>query len=393
MNLPYPYHARRRQGEIGGQLPQAAAMSLPRQQDDRALQYASDSPTAVCEEAGMRKRVIIGMAIGVAAALSVLQAQAPSTYSAPKTPWGDPDISGTWSSDDLRSVPLQRPAELGTRAQLSDEEYAKRLAENNQARTRELNRVGAFRNDVGTRTFRQTSLVVEPADGRLPPLTPETQREVQRRQRQRSNPPSSWTDRSLYDRCITRGVFGSVLPVIYGNGNFIFQAPGVVSITYEMVHDTRIIPLDGRPHIGNGIRQYMGDARGRFEGETLVVETTNFMGNTTGVGGNGGGPPTSDGLQVVERFTRVAADTLNYEVSITDPKTFTKPVKLLLPLTTQPGYQVLPYECHEGNHALHNILSAARAEDRAVEEAVRKGLPRPKPSTWQGGVAPGAPDQ
>ena len=142
-----------------------------------------------------------------------------------------------------------------------------------------------------------------------------------------------------------------------------------------------------------GIRQYMGDARGHFEGDTLVVETTNFIGNTTGVGGNGGGAPTSDVLHVVERFTRVAPDVLNYEVAITDPKTFTKPVKLLLPLTTQPGYQVLPYECHEGNHALHNILSAARAEDRAVEDAVKKGLPRPKPSAWLGGVAPGAPDQ
>jgi hypothetical protein len=366
-------------------------------------------------ETGMRRRfrraltaVEIGRAlasaIAVAGALSITAgAQAPAgttaaaaaakPFATPTTPWGDPDISGTWSSDDLRSVPLQRPAEFGQRGELSDEEYAKRLAANTEARNRELNRVGAFRNDVGTRTFRQTSLIVEPTDGRLPPLTPEAQREVERRQQQRSNPPNSWTDRSLYDRCITRGVFGSVLPVIYGNGNFIFQAPGLVSITYEMVHDTRIIPLDGRPHISQGIRQYMGDARGRFEGDTLVVETTNFMGNTTGVGGNGGGPPTSDVLQVVERFTRVAPDVLNYEVSITDPKTFTQPVKLRLPLTTQADYQVLPYECHEGNLALQNILSAARAEDRAVEEAVKKGLPRPKPSTWLGGLAPGAPDQ
>lgn len=354
----------------------------------------------------MRRRltvVVLLSAIGFAAAsfYAPIQAQAPSTgspaqakpFTTPKTPWGDPDISGTWSSDDLRNVPLQRPAEFAGRAELSDEEYAKRLAANHEARTRELNRVGAFRNDIGTRTFRQTSLVVEPADGRLPALTPEAQREVERRQRQRSNPPNSWTDRSLYDRCITRGVFGSVLPVIYGNGNFIFQSPGVVSITYEMVHDTRIIPLDGRPHIGSGIRQYMGDARGHFEGDTLVVETTRFMGNTTGVGGNGGGPPTSDVLRVVERFTRVAPDVLNYEVAIDDPQTFSKPIKLLLPLTTQPGYQVLPYECHEGNHALHNILSAARAEDRAIEEAVKKGLPRPKPSTWLGGVNPAAPDQ
>jgi len=341
----------------------------------------------------MRTRLIIGALAIATAALSVLHAQAPAKYTPPKTPWGDPDISGTWSSDDLRSVPLQRPTQFGTRAELSDEEFAKRRAENGETRTRELNRVGAFRNDVGTRTFRHTSLVVEPADGRLPPLTADAQREVARRQQQRSNAPSSWTDRSLYDRCITRGVFGSVLPVIYGNGNFIFQAPGVVSITYEMVHDTRIIPLDGRPHLSNGIRQYMGDARGHFEGDTLVVETTNFIGNTTGVGGNGGGPPTSDVLHVVERFTRVAPDMLNYEASITDPKTFTKPVKLFLPLTTQPGYQVLPYECHEGNHALFNILSAARAEDRAVEEAVKKGLPPPKPSVWLGGVNPGAPDQ
>jgi hypothetical protein len=352
------------------------------------------------------RRLIIGAlvsAFGVVAASSIAaRAQAPSRapsaatsskpYATPKTPWGDPDISGTWSSDDLRNVPVQRPAEFGNRAELTDAEYAKRLADNGDARTRELNRVGAFRNDVGTRTFRQTSLVVEPADGRLP-IAAEAQKEVERRQQQRSNPPNSWTDRSLYDRCITRGVFGSVLPVIYGNGNFIFQSPGVVSITYEMVHDTRIIPLDGRPHISTGIRQYMGDARGHFEGDTLVVETTNFMGNTTGVGGNGGGPPTSDVLHVVERFTRVAPDVLNYEASITDSKTFTKPVKLLLPLTTQPGYQVLPYECHEGNHAMHNILSAARAEDRAVEEAMKKGLPRPKPSTWLGGVNPAAPEQ
>ena len=351
------------------------------------------------------RRLIIGAlvsAVGVVAALSIpAGAQAPSRpvstataqkpYTTPKTPWGDPDISGTWSSDDLRNVPVQRPAEFGNRAELTDAEYAKRLAANGEARDRELNRVGAFRNDVGTRTFRQTSLVVEPADGKLP-ITPEAQKEVERRQQQRSNPPGSWTDRSLYDRCITRGVFGSVLPVIYGNGNFIFQSPGVVSITYEMVHDTRIIPLDGRPHISNGIRQYLGDARGHFEGDTLVVETTNFMGNTTGVGGNGGGPPTSDVLHIVERFTRVAPDVLNYEVSITDPKTFTKPVKLFLPLTTQPGYQVLPYECHEGNHALNNILSAARAEDRAVAEAVKKGLPPPK-STWLGGVNPAAPEQ
>ena len=171
-------------------------------------------------EAGIRRFTIGALvsAIGVVAALSIpARAQAPAKasssaapakpYTTPKTPWGDPDISGTWSSDDLRNTPVQRPVELGNRSQLSDDEYAKRLADADQARTRELNRVGAFRNDVGTRTFRQTSLVIEPADGRLP-ITADAQKEVDRRQQQRSNPPNSWTDRSLYDRCITRGVFG-----------------------------------------------------------------------------------------------------------------------------------------------------------------------------------------
>jgi hypothetical protein len=328
-----------------------------------------------------------------APAKAATSAKAPASAKAvgtPRTPWGDPDIQGTWSSDDLRGVPTQRPDEFAGRAELSDEEFAKRQADNQSTRTRELNRVGAFRNDVGTRTFRQTSLVVEPADGRIPPITPDAQREVAIRQVQRSTAPSSWTDRSLYDRCITRGVLGSVMPVIYGNGNMIFQAPGFVSITYEMVHDTRIIPLDNRPHVGRNIKQYLGDARGHFEGNTLVVETTNFLGNTTGAGGNGGGTPTSDALRLVERFTRVGPDMLNYEATIDDPKTFTRPWKLLLPLTSQPGYQVLPYECHEGNLALHNILSAARSEEKATQDALKKGLPPPPPSVWQGGVAPAA---
>jgi len=316
---------------------------------------------------------------------------AAKAWSAPKTPWGDPDIGGTWSSDDLRGVPMQRPDEFGNRAQLTDEEFAKRDAQNQQTRTQELNRVGAFRNDVGTRTVRQTSLVVDPPDGKIPPMTPEAQSRGAAVALLRRSAPASWLDRSFYDRCITRGVLGSVLPVIYGNGNEIFQSPGYVSITYEMVHDTRIIPLDGRPHVGKTIRHYLGDARGHWEGNTLVVETTNFLGNTTGIGGNGGATATSDVLRLTERFTRAAADTLNYEATIDDTKTYTRPWTVLLPLTTQPGYRVLPYECHEGNFALSDILSAARAEEKATAEALAKGLKPPAPSVWQGGFAPGAP--
>ena len=180
----------------------------------------------------------------------------------------------------------------------------------------------------------------------------------------------------FYDRCITRGVLGSIMPVIYGNGNMIFQAPGYVIDYLRDGARHALIPLDGRPHVGKNIRQYLGDARGHWEGNTLVVETTNFLGNTTGVGGNGGGTGTSEALRLTERFTRAAPDVLNYEATVDDPKTYTRPWKLLLPLTANPGYQVLPYECHEGNLAIANILSAARSEDRAAEEAGRKASSR-----------------
>jgi hypothetical protein len=308
------------------------------------------------------------------------------SHAVPRTPWGDPDLQGTWSTDDMRAVPMQRPEQLAGRAELNDEEFAQRAASQARAKHEEANRSTgtAFGFDVGFRAFRQTSIVVDPVDGRIPPLTPEGQRATALVNRQRNSSPASWTDRSFYDRCITRGVLGSALPVIYGNGNRILQTPGYVVINYEMVHDTRVIPLDNRPHVSSKVRLYLGDARGHWEGNTLVVETTNLKGNTTGAGPNGGGTPLSDEARLVERFTRVAEDVIDYEVTIEDPKTYTRPWRILLKFTTQPGYQVLPYECHEGNLALSNILSAARSEDLATAEALKKGLPPPPPSAWQG---------
>ena len=307
------------------------------------------------------------------------------SFATPKTPWGDPDLQGVWTSDDMLSIPMERPEEFAGRAELTDEEFAARAKRDQDALERNKKAVGAFRGDVGTRTFRQTSRVIEPADGRIPPTTPEAQRRVAMRQAARSNAPASWEDRSLYDRCITRGIMGSTLPVIYGNGNQIFQTPTSVVINYEMVHDTRVIPLDGRPHVGSKIKSYLGDARGHWEGNTLVVETTNFMDDKTGIGVNGGGAPTSELLKLVERFTRVEAG-IQYEAAIEDPKTFTRPWKIGMTLTTQPGYQILPYECHEGNRGLEDILSAARAYDRAVADAVKNGTPLP-PSVWLDGQA------
>ncbi len=320
------------------------------------------------------------MAAPVGAQSGPKAATAKKTFVAPKTPWGDPDLQGVWTTDDMLTVPMERPEQFAGRAELTDEEFAERSKRDQAALERNRKAVGAFRGDVGTRTFRQTSRVIEPADGRVPPTTPEAQQRVALRQARRSNPPSSWEDRSLYDCCITRGVLGSTLPVIYGNGNQIFQTPDYVVINYEMVHDTRVIPLDGRPHVGAKLKTYLGDARGHWEGNTLVVETTNFLDDRTGIGGNGNGAPTTDRLKLVERFARVE-DGIRYEAAIDDPRTFTRPWKIRLTFTTQPGYVILPYECHEGNRGLEDILSAARAYDRAVEEAIRTGGPMP-PSLW-----------
>ena len=185
-------------------------------------------------------------------------------------------------------------------------------------------------------------------------------------------------DFTLWDRCITRGLPGSMMPYIHGNSYQIVQAPGFVAIRYEFVHDTRVIPLDSRPHVGPKIRQYLGDPRGHWEGGTLVVETTNFT-DQTSIGGNGNGLRHSADLKLTERVTRVDAQTLEYIVTVDDPKTYVKPFTILMDLTTRPGYQaVLPYECHEGNYMLKNTLSGERAEDRALEADAKKGIIRPR---------------
>ena len=172
---------------------------------------------------------------------------------------------------------------------------------------------------------------------------------------------------NLYYRCITRGVTGSIIPVVYNNGNQILQAPGYVAIRNEMIHETRVIPLDGRPHVGGNIREYMGDSRGHWEGNTLVIETTNFTDKTSigsnGVGYNGEGGRHSEALRLVERLTRASDNTLNYEVTIDDPQTWTKPWTLLIPLQRDSKYEFAKYACHEGNYAMRDILAGARVEE------------------------------
>jgi hypothetical protein len=299
--------------------------------------------------------------------------------SLPRTPWGDPDLQGIWTSDDMRGIPRERPDEFGARQFLTDEEFTRRATQDEQTLKQQLRGPYGARNDLRSRTFRQTSLVVDPPDGKIPPLTPEAESRATPRDRGSfgQGPFDGPGDFSLFDRCITRGVVGSILPVIYGNGHSIVQAPGYVAISYEMVHDTRIIPLDGRPHPGGGLRLYLGDARGRWDGNTLVVETTNFT-DRTSISENGNGLRHSPELRLIERITRVDSDVLEYRVTIDDPKTYTRPWTMALSLTSPRGYELLPYECHEGNHGLPNILSAERAEDRLVDEAAKQGIQRPR---------------
>ena len=289
-----------------------------------------------------------------------------------RTPWGDPDLGGVWSSDDMRGVPRERPDEFGTRRFLTDEEFAGRAKRDQQTRTTEATRVGAFRNDVGTRTFRQTSLVVDPPNGKIPALTPdgEKRRAARNRGSFGEGPFHTLEDFTLYDRCITRGVVGSLGPAIYGNGVTIVQGPGTVAISYEMVHDTRVIPLDGRSHMAQ-VRQYMGDARGRWDGDTLVIETKNFTDRTAIVGVRH-----SEALRLTERIRRVDDLTLDYQVTVDDPMTYTRPWTMVLQLTQPTGFRMFPYECHEGNHGLRNILSAERAEDQALADDLKKGIVR-----------------
>jgi hypothetical protein len=305
----------------------------------------------------------------------------------PKTAWGEPDLQGVWTSDAALGIPRERPEKFGTRAMLSDAEFAETQKADEKRRKGGENAVSVFRNDDAwkTKSYRQTSLVIEPETGRTPAFTANAQKRAASRDRGSfgEGPFNTPEDFTLYDRCITRGIVGSIMPVVYGNGNRIVQAPGMVVLSYEMVHDTRVIYTDGRPHLTPNIRQYLGDSRGRWEGNTLVIETTNFTDRTSIGGGNGNGLRHSAALKITERITRTDTDELRYEVHVDDPATYTQPFTISLPLSSPPGYELLPYECHEGNYMLPHSLSAERDEDAAIEADLKKGIVRKRKSIQQ----------
>jgi hypothetical protein len=305
------------------------------------------------------------------------QPAAASARQALRTPWGDPDISGLFTTDDELGVPFERPPQFGTRRLVTDEEYAQRQTQ--AVRAEEADReefvapraAGAGAAGTGPpnhwiergRPSRRTSVVIDPPDGRIPFLNDEARRRgaIAAMRTPEGVNFAGPEELDKYDRCITRGFPHVIFPTIYDNTSQIVQGPGYVSIRYEMIHDVRVIPLDDvsrHPHLSPKIRSYFGDSRGHWDGDTLVVDVTNFAKNA-------GYRGATTGLHVIERFRRTEANTVHYELTVEDPTTFSQPWTAALDLKKDPRQvQVPEYACHEGNYAMFNILSGARAAER-----------------------------
>ena len=293
------------------------------------------------------------------------KAQAKRTWTAPRTAWGDPDLQGVWNTSG--ATPFERPARYGGREVLTDQEL-KSLRDEAENREEGPPRPGdpgtynRFWTSTGAPT-KQTSLVVDPPDGKLPALTPEGAKATKTRTRG----ADTWEDRHLWERCITRGGMpNAMLPRAYNNNAQIFQAPGYVAILLEQIHEPRIISLDGRPHVSPKIRQWLGDSRGHWEGDTLVVDTTHFAdkvsalqpwANFSSTSGSG------QALHIVERFTRTDANTIAYRMTVDDPQMYTKPWTVALPMVKTDDL-IYEYACHEGNYGMEGILAGARALEK-----------------------------
>jgi hypothetical protein len=314
------------------------------------------------------------------AAARSLPAEVLKNWKTARTPWGDPDLTGVYTNSDESGIPFEKPAEFGGR-RLEDITSAE-LAELQRARQDAIIERAASAQDnpeahpqlfwwetLNAKSSRAW-LVVDPPDGKIPPQTPESQRRAAARNEARRQsgrgPADAPEDRSLYDRCISRGLPGSMMPAIYGSSYQITQGPGYVAIIYEMIHETRVISLDGRSHVGKGIRTYMGDARGHWDGNTLVVETTNFKDQIAYRGAD------SRTLRLVERFKAAGPTAVEWSVTVDDPATWTRPWTFAMALTKKDASQrPFEYACHEGNYGLRNILSAARAEEGTPQSAAK----------------------
>jgi hypothetical protein len=339
------------------------------------------------------------------------------SYKVPKTPWGEPDLQGTWNANDLQGVPMQRAESVGTRYRLNDDEYSQRVAQRDQNVANDnsdeftLERAEEFEKRFGTvggavsppphwleraRTVsRVSSYVIDPPNGRIPALTPAAQAAAQQRQqaqaarrRQLNGIEAEWTtDRSNYDRCISTGVLNSITPKIYNSGSRIVQGPGWLAFQNEMIHETRVIPTDGRQQVGSGVKNWMGTSVGRWEGDVLVVETRNIKSESPI-----NGQPLSDEGVLIERFTLADANTLDYRITVNDPKVYAAPWTARLPIPREDTYGYFEYGCHEGNYAMPNLLAGSRAEEKRRAEAVARGekIPEYVEPAGRGGAGRGA---
>jgi len=314
-------------------------------------------------------------------------ATATSDGKVPRTPWGHPDLQGVWTTDAEVSVPLERPRALGERAVLTGAELAarlefeKKLARDDPAERDPL-RYGPVGDgpvhwfEWGTQPSARTSLIIDPPDGRIPAWTAEAQARVvdgtravgygDRAGSLGNGPFNGPEDLSLADRCITRGLPTTWLPQVYNNGFEIVQSSDHVVVYYERLHEPRVIPLNRDSHLTPNIRQWMGDSRGHFDGDTLVVDVTNFSDRTSF-------RRSGEMLHLIERYTRVDAETMRVEVTVDDRTTWTRPWTFAVTGKKDRSYQVIyEYACHEGNYSLANILKGARAEEREAERKARR---------------------
>jgi hypothetical protein len=345
---------------------------------------------------GLKGRSLALLAASVAAATALTAGYAqkpgadltvvppvPKTYQPKKTPWGEPDLRGGWPIDFLNGTPMQRDAKQGNRMFLTDEEYAERdkrvsgLADryNKEESGDKLGQGHWVEMGVPSR---RTSLLISPANGRLPDMTDEGKRRAKlMRSSWRKGQTYDWaTDFDTWDRCITRGMPASMLPMMYNNGIRIFQAPGMVAIQLEMIHETRIIPTNGKAAIPANLHNWMGESRGHWEnGNTLVVETTNMKPgpSATNIVTTGSPPendsPISTSARILERFMMTGPDTVVYEVTYTDPVVYTAPWTVRLDWKRNDKYEIFEYACYEGDVQVRNYITASRSTRAKEREA------------------------
>jgi len=320
------------------------------------------------------------------------------SYKVPKAPWGEPNLQGIYNANDLQGIPMQRAQAAGTRYRLNDEEFKTRVGQRDQNVANDnsfdfsLERGEEFEARFGTvggavsppphwlersrSVSRVSSYVIDPSDGRIPELTPAAQAaaaerqqaQLARRRQLNGVEADSYTDRSNYDRCISTGVLNSITPKIYNSGSRIVQGPGWLAFSNEMIHETRVIPTDGRRQVGSKIKTWMGTSVGHWEGDVLVVETKNIKPESVV-----NGQPLSDEGVLIERFTLADANTLDYRMTINDPKVYAAPFTIRLPIPREESYGFYEYACHEGNYAMKNLLSGSRAEDKRRAEMLARG--------------------